>query len=473
MNIKKFIAVIISILLLIPVSKSWFEFLDHKYSKSNRVTVDEHEDVNAKPINDYISEEEMDIESSDELEEHFPQRSDRQTKTETETQTPVTQEKTVDKGNEEDDITTLIRVYKSMSQNDVVSKNDEETLNATKKEKSGKWGIVDAANTPLKFEFLHCNMSASLEYDPSYENLTSLNIPHKVRYKGEVYTVNSVSYKVFYECQNIVRIEIPSTINVSYSSFRHFKKLTTIVVEPDHPTLSSEKGILYNKDKSEIIRVPLGFKGTFKFLPSVKKIGRSAFQDCEGLTNIEFPSNVTEIGHCAFYECTGLTNLVIPSNIKSIGNNAFSYCHNLTNVEIQVPTEVKFVSYTFSHCRNLKSINIPPHLTILPDGFLSGCSSLENFEIPSHITSIGKYTFSSCSGLTYVTIPKSVTYIGNSAFSNCDGLTNIIIPSNVSNIGSSAFAGCSNLNVLVDNSKKIVDYDVSTFQGCKSLKWAK
>lgn len=458
MNIKKFIAVIISILLLIPVSKSWFEFLDHKYSKSNRVTVDEHEDVNAKPINDYISEEEMDIESSDELEEVFPQRSDRQTKTET--QTPVTQEKNVDKGKHE-------------SQSDVVSKNDEETQNAPKKEKSGKGGIVDANDTPLKFRFTACNKLAVLEYDPSYENLTSLNIPHKVRYKGEVYTVYNIDYKVFWMCHNIVKIEIPSTINVSYSSFRHFKKLTTIVVAPDHPTLSSEKGILYNKDKSEIIRVPLAFKGTFKFLSSVKKIGRSAFQDCKGLTNIEFPSNVTEIGAYAFDECTGLTNLVIPSHIKSVGNNAFSYCHNLTNVEIQVPTEVKFGSYTFSHCRNLKSINIPPHLTILPDGFLSGCSSLENFEIPSHITAIGNNTFSSCSGLTYVTFPKSVTYIGNSAFSNCDGLTNIIIPSNVSNIGSSAFAGCSNLNVLVDNAKKNVDYEVSTFQGCKSLKWAK
>lgn len=459
MNIKKFIAVIISILLLIPVSKSWFEFLDHKYSKSNRVTVDEHEDVNAKPIDDNIFvEEEIEIESSDELEEVFPQISDRKTKTET--QTPVTQEKNVDKGKHE-------------SQSDVVSKNDEETQNAPKKEKSGKWGIVEAANTPLKFEFLHCNMSASLEYDPSYENLTSLNIPHKVRYKGEVYTVNSVSYKVFYECQNIVRIEIPSTIRITYSSFRTFKNLTTIVVEPDHPTLSSEKGILYNKDKSEIIRVPLGFKGTFKFLPSVKKIGYGAFQNCEGLTNIEFPSNVTEIGKCAFYKCTGLTNLVIPSHIKSVGNSAFSHCSNLTNVEIQVPTEVKFESYIFSSCKKLKSINIPPHLTILPDGFLYGCSSLENFEIPSHITAIGNNTFSSCSGLTYVTFPKSVTYIGNSAFSNCSGLTNIIIPSNVSNIGSSAFAGCSNLNVLVDNSKKNVDYEVSTFQGCKSLKWAK
>ncbi|MCQ2191188.1 MAG: leucine-rich repeat domain-containing protein [Paludibacteraceae bacterium] len=423
----------------------------------NRVIVEDHEDVNAKPIDDNIfEEEEIEIESSDELDEVFPQGRDRQT----ETQTPVTQEKTVDKGNH-------------VSQNDVVSKNDEEKQNAPKKEKSAKGGIVDANDTPLKFRFTAYNKSATLVYDPSYENLTSLNIPQKVRYNGEVYTVHSIDYKVFYECQNIVRIEIPSTIRITYSSFRNFKKLTTIVVAPDHPTLSSEKGILYNKDKSEIIRVPLGFKGTFKFLSSVKKIGNDAFQNCKELTNIEFSSNVTEIGKYAFYKCTGLTNLVIPSNIKSIGYSAFSYCHNLTNVEIQVPTEVKFESNTFSFCRRLKSINIPPHLTILPDGFLCGCSGLENFEIPSHITSIGNSTFSSCSGLTYVTIPKSVTYIGNSAFSNCNGLTNIIIPSNVSNIGSSAFAGCSNLNVLVDNSKKIVNYDVSTFQGCKSLKWAK
>ena len=449
MSLKKIVAVIISLLLLIPISKNWISLFISTYEEYKA-----NENKDEEPVTITTVEEN----DSEEKEEHFPQRTDKAT--DAETHGGVAQEFP-----SRNDAETQNLVYKK-ERNQDAQENQE-------KRKAKKSDIVDAADSPLKFRFSSCNKRASIEYDPSYENLISLNIPHKVRYNGNVYTVYYIDYKVFYNCQNIVKIEIPSSINVSYSSFHHFNKLTTIIVAPDHPTLSSEKGILYNKDKSEIIRVPIGFKGKFKLPNSVKKIGRHAFQDCKGLTNIEFPSNVTEISDYAFDDCKGLTNLVIPSNISSIGSHAFSGCSGLTNVEIQVPTNVKFSSYVFSGCKKLKSFEIPPHITKLPDGFFSNCSSFENFEIPSYITSIGKYAFSYCSGMTYVIIPKSVTAIGNGAFSSCTGLTNIIIPENVSFLGDGAFSNCKNLNVLVDNSKKNVEYNTSTFQGCKSLRWAK
>ncbi len=449
MSLKKIVAVIISLLLLIPISKNWISLFISTYEEYKA-----NENKDEEPVTITTVEEN----DSEEKEEHFPQRTDKAT--DAETHGGVAQEMP-----SRNDAETQNPVYKK-ERNQDAQENQE-------KRKAKKSDIVDAADSPLKFRFSSCNRRASIEYDPSYENLISLNIPHKVRYNGDVYTVYHIDYKVFYNCQNIVKIEIPSSINVSYSSFHHFNKLTSIIVAPDHPTLSSEKGILYNKDKSKIIRVPTGFKGEFKLLNSVKKIGQHAFQDCKGLTNIEFPSNVTEIGDYAFDDCKGLTNLVIPSNISSIGSHAFSGCSGLTNVEIQVPTNVKFSSYVFSGCKKLKSFEIPPHITKLPDGFFSNCSNFENFEIPSYITSIGKYAFSSCSGMVYVIIPKSVTAIGNGAFSSCTGLTNIIIPENVSFLGDGAFSNCKNLNVLVDNSKKNVEYNTSTFQGCKSLRWTK
>lgn len=449
MSLKKIVAVIISLLLLIPISKNWISLFISTYEEYKA-----NENKDEEPVTITTVEEN----DSEEKEEHFPQRTDKAT--DAETHGGVAQE--IPSRN---DAETQNPIYKK-ERNQNAQENQE-------KHKAKKSDIVDATDSPLKFRFSSCNRRASVEYDPSYENLISLNIPHKVRYDGDVYTVYHIDYKVFYNCQNIVKIEIPSSINVSYSSFHHFNKLTSIIVAPDHPTLSSEKGILYNKDKSKIIRVPTGFKGEFKLLNSVKKIGQHAFQDCKGLTNIEFPSNVTEIGDYAFDDCKGLTNLVIPSNISSIGSHAFSGCSGLTNVEIQVPTNVKFSSYVFSGCKKLKSFEIPPHITKLPDGFFSNCSSFENFEIPSYITSIGKYAFSYCSGMVYVIIPKSVTAIGNGAFSSCTGLTNIIIPENVSFLGDGAFSNCKNLNVLVDNSKKNVEYNTSTFQGCKSLRWTK
>lgn len=449
MSLKKIVAVIISLLLLIPISKNWISLFISTYEEYKA-----NENKDEEPVTITTVEEN----DSEEKEEHFPQRTDKAT--DAETHGSVAQEMP-----SRNDAETQNPVYKK-ERNQDAQENQE-------KRKAKKSDIVDAADSPLKFRFSSCNKRASIEYDPSYENLISLNIPHKVRYNGDVYTVYYIDYDVFYRCDNIVKIEIPSTINVSVSSFNHFNKLTTIVVAPDHPNLSSEKGILYNKDKSEIIRVPIGYKGKFKLPNSVKKIGQRAFEKCKGLTDIEFTSNVTEIGNYAFEDCKGLTNLVIPSNISSVGSRAFSRCSGLTNVEIQTPTNVKFGSSVFSYCKKLKSFKIPTHITKLPDGFFAGCSSFENFEIPSYITSIGNNAFSSCSGMTYVIIPKSVTAIGNGAFSSCTGLTNIIIPENVSFLGDGAFSNCKNLNVLVDNSKKNVEYNTSTFQGCKSLRWAK
>lgn len=449
MSLKKIVAVIISLLLLIPISKNWISLFISTYEEYKA-----NENKDEEPVTITTVEEN----DSEEKEEHFPQRTDKAT--DAETHGGVAQEMP-----SRNDAETQNPVYKK-ERNQDAQENQE-------KRKAKKSDIVDAADSPLKFHFSSCNKRASIEYDPSYENLISLNIPHKVRYNGDVYTVYYIDYKVFYNCQNIVKIEIPSSINVSVSSFNHFNKLTTIVVAPDHPNLSSEKGILYNKDKSEIIRVPIGYKGKFKLPNSVKKIGQRAFEKCKGLTDIEFTSNVTEIGNYAFEDCKGLTSLVIPSNISSVGSRAFSRCSGLTNVEIQTPTNVKFGSSVFSYCKKLKSFKIPTHITKLPDGFFAGCSSFENFEIPSYITSIGNNAFSSCSGMTYVIIPKSVTAIGNGAFSSCTGLTNIIIPENVSFLGDGAFSNCKNLNVLVDNSKKNVEYNTSTFQGCKSLRWAK
>ena len=99
-------------------------------------------------------------------------------------------------------------------------------------------------------------------------------------------------------------------------------------------------------------------------------------------------------------------------------------------------------------------------------------STEEIYVIREGVTEIPE-AFADCSKVTSIVIPDSVTSIGAYAFRYCTGLTNIIIPENVTFLGNGAFSDCKNLNVLVDNSKKNVEYNTSTFQGCKSLRWAK
>ena len=427
MSLKKIVAVIISLLLLIPISKNWISLFISTYEEYKANENNDEEPVTITTVEENDSEEK---------EEHFPQRTDKAT--DAETHGGVAQE--IPSRN---DAETQNPVYKK-ERNQDAQENQE-------KRKAKKSDIVDAADSPLKFRTLY-NGKANVIEDRSYQNLTSITIPAKIRDNGDVYTVTNINSWVFHYCENLVNIEIPSTIteiNLWTLSYRNMKKLTNITVASDNPSYSSAGGVLYNKNKTEILRVPAGIKGHFEIPKSVTTIGKYAFCHCSGLTSITIPNTVTTIKDEAFYDCSNLTSIIIPESVTTIENKAFSGCFNLTN------------------------ITIPNTVTTIGNDAFSYCSSLTNITIPESVTTIGEYAFSNCSSLTSITIPNTVTSIGKYAFSNCSSLTSITIPKSVTYIGEHAFSYCTNINIVVENSKKNVDYDISTFQGCKSLKWAK
>lgn len=107
--------------------------------------------------------------------------------------------------------------------------------------------------------------------------------------------------------------------------------------------------------------------------------------------------SVTSIGKSAFQECIGLTSLTIPNSVTSIGDYAFENCSGLTSTSIEIPNSVTSIGeYAFAFCRGLTSVTIP-----------------------SSVKSIGHRAFFGCIGLTSVTIPNSVTSIGKGAFEGC------------------------------------------------------
>ena len=79
---------------------------------------------------------------------------------------------------------------------------------------------------------------------------------------------------------------------------------------------------------------------------SVTSIGSNAFYFCEGLSNIEIPSNVTNIGNDAFRGCSMLTSVEIPSSVNMIGERAFYYCSALSSVNCKsnTPPSVSYAS---------------------------------------------------------------------------------------------------------------------------------
>ena len=320
-------------------------------------------------------------------------------------------------------------------------------------------------------------------------NLTSIEIPS---------SVTSIGSSAFLDCTNLTSIEIPSSVtSVGYYAFSECTSLNSINVDKSNQKYSSEDGILFDKDKKELIRYPTGKKEKEYNIPSsVTRIEWAAFSGCTSLTSIEIPSSVTSIGFAAFGSCTNLTRIEIPSSVTRIGSSAFHSCTSLTRIEIQSSvTSIKIEGGAFAYCTSLTSIEIPSGVTSIGNAFY-GCTSLNSinvdkdnqlyssedgilfdkvktklitypagkkekeYNIPSGVTSIGGWAFYGCTSLTRIEIPSSITSIGGWAFSGCTSLTSIEIPSSVTSIGGYAFDRAKLTMVVVAESKNVQEIEL-------------
>ena len=293
--------------------------------------------------------------------------------------------------------------------------------------------------------------------DSAFENctsLTSVTIPDSVtsigRYTFENCTsltsvtipnsVTSIGDDAFYNCTSLTSVTIPDSVtSIGSGAFSNCTSLKSIEVSGNNKSYSSADGVLFNKDKTELITYPAGKTDSEYVIPnSVTSIGYSAFKNCTSLTSVTIGNSVTSIGNEAFYGCTSLTSVTVPDSVTSIGDYAFCNCTSLTSVTI--PDSVTSIGYSaFRGCTSLTSVTIPDSVTSIGDAAFSDCTSLTSLTISDSVTSIGKYAFSGCTSLTSITIPDSVTSISYSAFENCTSLSSVTIGNSVTSIGSSAF----------------------------------
>ncbi|MCL2630621.1 MAG: leucine-rich repeat domain-containing protein [Firmicutes bacterium] len=264
--------------------------------------------------------------------------------------------------------------------------------------------------------------------------------------------ITDIEWSAFGFNDTLVSITLPSTIAIIRpNAFFRSNVLRRIEVDEDNPHFSSQDGVLYNKDKTELVLAPpAGIKGNFAIPDTVTSIGDFAFNGCVGLTSIEIPSGVTSIGNSAFQDCINLVSLELPSGITQIEPYTFDFCESLTSITI--PSSVTHIGLSaFYGNTSLTSVIFEENSQLMEIDALAfyRCVNLKDMAIPSGVTRIGSSTFEYCVSLTNIVIPSSVTNIGWSAFEGCTGLTSIMIPSSVTEIGLWAFAGCYSLTSVL------------------------
>lgn len=191
---------------------------------------------------------------------------------------------------------------------------------------SGAYVIPDGVTGIADYAFAGCS------------SLTDLAIPGDVEVIGEYAFkgcvslgklvipdgVSGIAYSCFSDCTSLVDISIPDSITfikesafsncaslasitipkgVTYigeSSFSGCTNLASIDVAEGNLTYSSIDGVLFNKSKTQIVRVPCAICSAYTVPESVKDIGTLAFADCSKLDAVIFLGDAPTIDTFSF-----------------------------------------------------------------------------------------------------------------------------------------------------------------------------
>lgn len=160
---------------------------------------------------------------------------------------------------------------------------------------------------------------------------------------------------------------------------------------------------------------------------------KGAFANHSNISTLKLGKDLSGIGNYAFYGCASIQKVEVGNGMTSIGN------------------------YAFADCIQMKEFNI---------------------DFASNLQLIGDHAFFNCYNLQSFTMPTSVQKLGDSAFENCRSITQILLNGKdndgsvrLNEIGYDAFKGCRSLESLTfpENVSEVLD--VTTFQGCTSLKF--
>ena len=149
--------------------------------------------------------------------------------------------------------------------------------------------------------------------------------------------------------------------------------------------------------------------------PNVLYIGESAFRSSS--INVVFSNTIIEIADAAFAS-SKIKSINLPPSLSILGKEAFYNCASLKSITLS-PRMKTIEEETFCGCSNLKTVYIPEGVKILKQRCFYACTSLREVRFPNSLEKIERYAFDLCP-LAFVVVSRN-TIIEEDAFpSSCE-----------------------------------------------------
>lgn len=198
-------------------------------------------------------------------------------------------------------------------------------------------------------------------------------------------TVTDIGAYSFALCSNLKYLHIPATLtnlldatykdslsesNINFINdfSRNGVGLEKIEVDANNPNYSSQDGVLFNKDKTQLYCYPMNKKDTAYEIPNtVTSVEWFAFYKTGYLQEVDLGTTMTTIGQFSFDD-SGLKSVTIPDQVQRIESDAFAGCENL--VKVIIGKNVNYIGIeTFAWNNNLKYVEINSTVDLTLDNF--------------------------------------------------------------------------------------------------------
>lgn len=147
------------------------------------------------------------------------------------------------------------------------------------------------------------NDNTELEIIGYYGSDSDIAIPDSIG----GYPVTSIADGAFSGCEFESVVINDGINNIGLSAFNEADNLKSIEVNEENTAYCSVDGVLYNTDKTVLIRYPVASENTgFVVMDAVTMIEKNAFNGTVGLSSIDIPESITEIKSNSFVN-TALT----------------------------------------------------------------------------------------------------------------------------------------------------------------------